>query len=127
MQQRNVDLVESYYLAMGEKNTPEMSKYLHNDVEFIGPLVQLQGKESVIQVAQQLTSFYSSLNICSKFASGDQVMIVYDLDFRAPIGKFRVAALMDVRADLIERIELFYDGRPFEREMEHIYEFVNTL
>jgi hypothetical protein len=49
-------------------------------------------------------------------------MIVYDLDCQAPIGNFRVAALMDIRNGLIEKIELFYDARPFEKKKDNISE-----
>lgn len=112
----SIETAEAYYEAMGNKNTQEMAKYLHTDVHFIGPLAEIKGKESVLEAAKRLASLYTSLSIRAKFGSGDQVMIVYELDCQAPIGNFRVAALMDIRKELIERIELFYDARPFEKK-----------
>jgi hypothetical protein len=33
-----------------------------------------------------------------------------------PIGKLRAAVLMEFTDQLISKIELFYDGRPFEKK-----------
>lgn len=126
MHKNNVDIAESYYLAMGKKNTSEMAPYLHPNVEFIGPLGTMQGKEVLIEATKKLTSLYNSLLIRTKFGSGDQVMIAYDLDCPAPIGNFRVAALMSLRAGLIEKIELFYDARPFDKKKEEVCEDKNS-
>lgn len=116
MHRNNLEIAESYYLAMGKKNTSEMAKYLHTDVEFIGPLAKMQGKEALIEASKKLICLYNSLDIRAKLSSEDQVMIAYDLDCPAPIGNFRVASLMNIRAGLIEKIELFYDARPFYKK-----------
>ena len=49
-------------------------------------------------------------------------MIVYDLDCQAPIGNFRVAALMDIRKGLIEKIELFMMPGRLKKKKENITE-----
>ena len=41
-------------------------------------------------------------------------MFAYDFMFPEPIGKLRAAVLMEFKDQLISKIELFYDGRPFE-------------
>lgn len=118
----SIEIAEAYYEAMGSKHTQDMAKYLHPDVQFIGPLAEIKGKDSVLDAVKRLVSLYNSLSIRAKFGSEDQAMIVYDLDCQAPIGNFRVAALMDIRKGLIEKIELFYDARPFEKKKESITE-----
>jgi hypothetical protein len=50
----------------------------------------------------------------AKFASSDEVMLAYDLEFSEPIGMCRTAALMIFKDRLIARLELFLDARPFE-------------
>jgi hypothetical protein len=52
------------------------------------------------------------------FGSESQAMLTYDADFGEPIGICRTAVLMAFRDDLIERIELFYDARPFEKGLQ---------
>jgi len=43
-------------------------------------------------------------------------MLVYDLDFPAPVGKLPTAGLITFQDGLIAKIELFCDGRPFEKK-----------
>lgn len=115
MSKTSVEIAESYYLAMQKKDVVAAAHYLHPDVQLIGPLGDMQGKETVLAGAKRFTSVYRSLTIRAKFGLGDQAMIVYDLDCPAPIGALRAAVLMKIHAGLIERMELFYDARPFEK------------
>jgi hypothetical protein len=48
------------------------------------------------------------------FGSEDQAMVNYDVDFGDPFGVVRTAALITRKENLIARIELFFDARPFE-------------
>lgn len=116
-----ITIAQNYYTAMGEKNIEEVGKYLHPDVRFIGPLAEMTGKEGVLAAAKGFLMFFKSLTIRATFGSGDQVMMAYDLDSPAPIGKFRVAALLTIKEDLITQIELFYDARPFEMNKGDIF------
>lgn len=109
-----LDIAESYYKALGNKDEVEMQKYLHPDIHFVGPLADMKGKDLVLTSATKMFSFFKTLKIRAKFSSSDQVMIVYDLECPAPVGLFRAAALMNFQDDLISRIELFYDARPFD-------------
>jgi hypothetical protein len=54
-----------------------------------------------------------ALHLRAGFASGDQAMLVYDLEFQDPIGSCPTANLMTFQDGLIRTIELFYDARPF--------------
>jgi hypothetical protein len=42
-------------------------------------------------------------------------MLTYDAEFGEPIGICRTAVLMTFKDQLIERLELFFDARPFEK------------
>lgn len=53
MHKSNVEVAESYYLSMGERNISQVAQYLHPDVEFIGPLAQMRGKQAVIEAADR--------------------------------------------------------------------------
>ncbi|KJV58176.1 hypothetical protein RFEPED_0551 [Rickettsia felis str. Pedreira] len=44
-----------------------------------------------------------------------------DFDCPEPIGIFRGASLLSFNENLISRIELFYDARPFEKKKEEIF------
>src|SRR5258705_308768 len=94
MSNNNVAIAEAYYTAMSEKNLAGMEKYLHPDVHFIGPLAELTGKKLVLEGANRFIALFNTLTIRTKFGSGDQAMLVNDLDFPAPIGKIPTAVLM---------------------------------
>ena len=85
-------------------------------MQLVAPLAKLEGKEAVLEAIREFTLRFKTLKIRAKSGSGDQAMVVYDLDFPAPIGIISSAALMTFQKGLVSKIELFYDARPFERK-----------
>ena len=118
---RHLTVATNYYHAMLEKNFDAMESYLHPDILFIGPLAEMSGKMAVVSAAKNLSQILSDIKIRSKFASGHQIMFAYDFMFPAPIGKLRAAVLMEFTNNLISKIELFYDDRPFEEKKSTIF------
>lgn len=116
MTDSNLMRAVAYYEALGEKDVLHMAEYLSSDVQYIGPMAELEGKESVLEATEKMCSLFNTLTIRSKFSSENQAMLAYDLDCPAPVGKFRVAALMSFNEGLISKIELFYDSLPFQRK-----------
>lgn len=109
-------LAEAYYTAVGKKNVVDIEKFLHPDVLFVGPLAKLKGKEAILEATKRFTTLFKTLKIRAKFGSGDQAMVVYDLDCPLPIGHFSTAVLMTFQEGLVAKIELFYDARPFDKK-----------
>jgi hypothetical protein len=116
-----IAIVESYYDAMLKKDFSTMARYLHPDVIFIGPLAEMTGKEPVVEAAKGLRNLLYNIDIRARFSASNQVMLAYDFMFPAPIGKLRASVLMNFQDNLISRIELFYDGRPFEEKKNEIF------
>jgi len=116
--ERNVASAESYYQAMRNKDLAGVARHLHPDVQFIGPMANLAGKEAVLEAAKRFTSLINGIRIHAKFGSEDQAMLTYDADLAEPIGICRTAVLMTFKDGLIARIELFYDARPFEKNLK---------
>ena len=117
----NLSLAESYYNAMLAKDFDKMANYLHNNVQFIGPLAEMQGKEQIVTAAKNFSGILQDIQIRSRFAAGDQIMLAYDMVVPAPIGKFRAAVLMEFTDQLISKIELFYDASPFKEKKSEIF------
>jgi hypothetical protein len=113
---RNLAVAEAYYHQMLQKNFVEMKKYLHQNVHFIGPLAEMHGRDAVVSAAKNLSEVLDNIKIRSKFVHQNQVMLAYDFMFPEPIGKLRAAVLMEITNQLISKIELFFDGRPFEKK-----------
>lgn len=109
----NIKVAESYYNAMLKKDFDTMSSYLHEDVYFIGPLGEMQGKDAVVSAAKNLSQILQGIDIRSKFKTDNEIMFAYDFMFPEPIGKLRAAVLMEFSDKQISKIELFFDGRPF--------------
>lgn len=118
----NLNLAESYYNAMLAKDFDKMASYLHDNVNFIGPLAEMHGKDAVVTAAKNFGGILQDIQIRSRFAAGDQIMFAYDMVVPAPIGKFRAAVLMEFTNRLISKIELFYDASPFQEKKSEIFE-----
>jgi ketosteroid isomerase-like protein len=116
--ERNVASAEAYYKAMNDKDVAGVARSLHPDVRFLGPLAELTGKEAVLEAAKRFVNLTKSLRVRAKFGSDDTAMLAYDVDFGGPIGICRTAVLMTFNDGLIASIELFYDARPFEKDLE---------
>jgi len=114
--QINLAIAESYYVSMLAKNFDKMASYLNDNVNFIGPLAEMQGKEAVVAAAKNFGEILQDIQIRSRFASGNQIMFAYDMIIPAPIGEFRAAVLMEFTDEKISKIELFFDARAFEKK-----------
>lgn len=118
----NLSLAESYYNAMLAKDFEKMAGYLHNNVHFIGPLAEMNGKDNVVAAAQNFGGMLHDIKIRSRFAGGNQIMFAYDMVLPEPIGSFRAAVMMEFTDQLISKIELFYDASPFQEKKSEIFE-----
>ena len=118
----NLNLAESYYNAMLAKDFDKMAGYLHDNVHFLGPLAEMDGKDAVVTAAKNFGGILQDIQIRSRFAAGDQIMLAYNMVVPAPIGKFRAAVLMEFKGRLISKIELFYDASPFQEKKSEIFE-----
>lgn len=117
----NLAIAETYYHQMLRKNFVAMEECLHPDVHFIGPLAEMSGKAAVVSAAKNLSQILVNIEIRAKFTSNNQIMFAYDFMFPEPIGKLRAAVLMEFKNRLISKIELFYDGRPFEEKKSEVF------
>lgn len=112
---------ESYYAAMLRHDFAHMASFLHPQVVLISPLAEVHGKENVTLAASKLGQILEKIDIRASFSNDRQAMLAYDFFFPGAIGKLRASVLMDFTEGLISRIELFYDGRPFEEKKKEIF------
>lgn len=117
----NITIVENYYNAILAKDFATVESSLHDQVYFIGPLAELHGKAAVVDAAKNLSQMLTKIDIRVKLANTHQVMFAYDFLFPEPIGLLRASVLMELQDQLITRIELFYDGRPFFEKKDDIF------
>lgn len=110
----NKTCAHAYYEAMKAKDVAEMKRYLHPNVELTSPLAHLIGKDAVIDAASKLFPNLRDLHIRATFGSNAQAMIVLDMEL-LHIGFLYSASLLTINNNLITRIELFFDSKPFQK------------
>lgn len=115
MSNNNVNIATSYYTAMSERNFENLAQYLHPEVKFVGPLSQTAGKDNVLQSVKGFAGFFKTLVIRNVFGSDKQAILVYDVEFPAPIGALPAVSIMDIDNGLITSIELFFDASAFRQ------------
>lgn len=115
---KNVDIATAYFRGVGKKDVKSVENLLHPDVQVISPLSTVNGKTPVLESVKAFTDTFKSLAIRSKFESGDQAVIVYDIELPAPVGVNRSASLLTINNGLITKIELFYDSAPFASQKD---------
>lgn len=117
----NLTHAKKYYDAVLRQDFETVSDCLHDDIILLSPLAEVIGKDAVVQAAKNLSQVLTNITIRAEFSSQNQVMFAYDFHFAEPIGILRSAGLITFEALLIKKIELFYDGRPFEQKKEKIF------
>lgn len=106
-------IAESYYHAMAAKDIAAISRLLDDQIEFKAPLTKTNGKEDFLKAAKGFMMAFEKLTIHASFEEGEKAVVVYDLVCHGEIGNVRSVALFSFEGELISRIELFYDPRPF--------------
>ncbi len=117
MSRKNITIARDYYVAVNNKDLTTVEQCLHPDIHFISPFANIVGKESMLNAVKRFMTIFNTLTIQTECGSEDQVMLIYDLDCPAPIGFLRTAVLMHFKDNLIVRLELFFDARPFVKNV----------
>ena len=120
-EEKNLNIVLSYYKAMVKSNFNAMSEYLSDDVCLLSPLDEIKGKESVLAAAKNFGEMLEDIEIKSQFSDNKQVMLMYKMIALEPIGSFKAAVLITLQDSKITKIELFYDARPFVKIKDDIF------
>lgn len=121
MVKNNIDAALSYYKAMNERNFTQVGMHLDPNVQFATPLAELSGKEAVLGAVQGFMSVAKKVTIKEEFSSGDKVVLIYEVEFPAPIGLIPSVTHMSFKNGLITHIRLYYDARPFDEARNQIF------
>lgn len=95
---------------------PSIRDLLTEDFEFIGPLMRTEGREQYVGLLGQFLPAHVGYRFHHRFADGNEVCSVYDMDVRTPAGSTLTLTMADwltVRDGRICRQRLFYDPRGF--------------
>lgn len=95
---------------------PSIRNLLTEDFVFIGPLMRTEGREQYVGLLGQFLQAHVGYRFHHRFADGNEVCSVYDMDIRTPSGAtltLTIADWLTVRDGRICRQKLFYDPRSF--------------
>lgn len=113
MSEKNINSAVAYYQAINDKDLAVIEKLLHPNIRFLGPLADITGKNEYLESLKRFFfPSFKKITIRAQFGTGDQAMLVFDLDCPPPIGIVRTAVLMTFKDQLIVRLEAFFDPRP---------------
>ena len=110
--------IDAYVAACIAKDLEGIGRCLSDDVQFIGPMAEFRGRETVLQ------SFSKIFHVLEKqvqrgiMVEGSKALMFYDFVCAPPIGLCRTAEYDELVDGKIVRIELFYDARPFEAALK---------
>lgn len=121
MTTNNLAIAVEYYKNVGAKNIEGIAKFLHPQVEFYGPLASMKGKEAVIDATSNFMNAITSLTIRAQFDSGNQTMVVYEVDMPGIAQDFPGASLMTFCEGMIVKIQLIYDGSRLLKKKDEIF------
>ncbi|MAZ78280.1 MAG: hypothetical protein CMF39_06335 [Legionellaceae bacterium] len=121
MSEKNLSVVLEYYDAISKKQLERAAEKLADNVQIISPLATKNGKRDVLAALKGFSSVVENIKITDQFASGDKVMLAYEMLFPKPIGILRAAGLINLENGLIKRIELFYDGQVVMSKKDDIF------
>lgn len=113
MSKNNMAIAQTYYTAIAGKDITGVEKCLHPDVTFSAPIAKMNGKIAVLEGTKNFMTMFTSYTVRAVCESNDQVMLAYDILCPSPIGLVPTAALLTFQEQLVIKIELFYDARPF--------------
>lgn len=114
-------IAQNFYTAMANKDIGGIEKHVREDVHFVGPFDEFQGKERYLQVVKNFMDGLESLAIRTVLAEQDHAAVFYDVVFPGPMGKVRGAALLDFENDKIKKVELFYDASALQQKATEIF------
>ncbi|HEY0626434.1 MAG TPA: nuclear transport factor 2 family protein [Allosphingosinicella sp.] len=104
----------AYLAAWAAKDLDAISRHVHPEVRFTGPMAQFEGRDAFLQSSRRIFTLLETFEVRSAFVEGERGMFAYDFVCREPIGRCRTAELVGFKGGLIREIELLYDARPFE-------------
>ena len=106
-------IIEGYLKAWSRKDAARFAALVAPDIRLKGPLRQLEGRGAFVDALTRMFPIVEKAELRTLFTRGDCALAVYDLVCAPPIGRSRIAELLEVRDGLIASSELFFDTVPF--------------
>lgn len=107
----NLSVARQYYAWVVKKDISNISRILHEEIEFIGPMSSLRGKAAVFAAIAGYANLVQDIDIIDEYAKNDKVLLTYLLLFQNK--RSRAAVQLTFEDHKIRKLELYYDPTPF--------------
>jgi limonene-1,2-epoxide hydrolase len=110
--------VEQYQQLLGS-GSDAWTDLITNDVSFVGPAMQVQGKQELVELNREFSKFIKGYESISSFEQGEMALLEGVFTLQAPSGKtiqLQMAEVYKVEQGKIRSIRIYYDAEEFRRE-----------
>ena len=104
-------VVSEYFAAVGRGEIPAARRLLWDNLSFKGPIDTFDNADDYIQAISALAPIVKGVTMRKVLVDGDDVATFYDM--LTPMGTAPIAEWHHVRDGKIDRIEVYFDPRPF--------------
>lgn len=107
-------VVRAFYDAVQKRDIPAASRFLGDDLVFVGLFETYRGPAAYTTALTGLLGITTRLDVKALIAEGDQAAIFFELETVAPAAATTlVAEWHEVRDGKIRRVHSAFDGRAF--------------
>lgn len=111
-----LERAKDYYCSARDGAFDVMKSYMSRDACFIGPLTVMKSDDEIIENIKEFGLFFKDIAVRESFVSENKVVLILENEdpLITDIEKFRGVLLLAFNeSNLINRVEFFYDTRPF--------------
>ena len=99
--------------AVGGKDFVAARKFLHDDLNFKGPIDTFHRADDYLGSIKKLSNIVKSVDVKKQFVDGNDVCVLYDMITNTPAGTAFISEWFRVKGDKISDIRVVFDARPF--------------
>jgi ketosteroid isomerase-like protein len=113
MTDSSADVVARYHDALARRDFAAARSLLKDDLRFAGPFDTFETADDYLQALQRLFGMVTSIDVKHRSASGDQVVVIYEMMTSTPAGTQPVCEWFGIDGDRIAWVRAIFDTGPF--------------
>jgi ketosteroid isomerase-like protein len=109
----NATTVERFLMAWTTGDIERALSLSHPDMHFKGPIEEWQTAKQHLDALRPVAGIVERVDLHRTVASGDDVVVIYDLVTTTDVGRARIAEWMTLRDGKIADIRAYFDSHPW--------------
>jgi len=112
--------IADYINTMGEKHFDDLTAFLAEDVEFVGPKATLRGSGEYISILRRMGTILLRNVVKRVFVDGNEACIIYDFVTDTEVGAVPTVEWLTLKNGKISKIHLIYDRHRWPEVVEEM-------